>query len=70
MLPSSARSKSKPSKELASSSGKQRSSNLLHVDILLPLFFDPANGGNLFLRNVNGLLTDYRSLFSGRQNSS
>jgi hypothetical protein len=50
--------------------GKQsRASHLLHVYILLRLFFDPEDGGDLFLRNVNWLSEDLRSLFSGRQDT-
>jgi hypothetical protein len=47
-----------------------KSSHLLHVDILLPLFLDPADGVDSFLLNVNELSSDYRPLFSGRQSSS
>jgi hypothetical protein len=32
---------------------------LLHVDFLLDLFFDPEDGGNMFLRNVGFFSTDY-----------
>jgi hypothetical protein len=37
---------------------------------LLGLFFDPEDGGNMFLQNVDWLLTDYTALYPRRQNSS
>jgi hypothetical protein len=35
---------------------------LLHADFLLRLFFDPEDGGEIFLRNVGCLSTDYTAL--------
>jgi hypothetical protein len=32
---------------------------LLHAHFLLGLFFDPANGADMFLQNVGCLSTDY-----------
>jgi hypothetical protein len=34
---------------------------------LLGLFFGPENGGDMFLRNVGWLLTDYTTLYPRRQ---
>jgi hypothetical protein len=41
--------------------GKQ--SYMLHADFLLGLFFDTEDGGQIFLRNVGWLSTDYRALY-------
>jgi hypothetical protein len=35
---------------------------------LLGLFFDPEDGGDMFLRNINWLSTDYTALYPRRQN--
>jgi hypothetical protein len=43
---------------------------LLHMGFLLGLFFDPQDGGYIFLRNVGELSTDYTALYPRRQNSS
>jgi hypothetical protein len=43
---------------------------LLHAGFLLCLFFDTENGGDMFLRNVCWLSTDYTALYPRRQNSS
>jgi hypothetical protein len=44
-------------------------SYLLHAGFLLGLFFDPENGGDMYLRNVGWLSADYTALFPRRQNS-
>jgi hypothetical protein len=35
---------------------------LLHAVILLGFFFDPEEGGDMFLKNVGSLSADYTSL--------
>jgi hypothetical protein len=44
--------------------------NLLHADFSLGLFFDPEDEGDIFLRNVGWLSTNYTELYPRRQNSS
>jgi hypothetical protein len=39
---------------------------LLHVDFLLSLFFDPENGGDMFLGNVGLFLAVYTALYPRR----
>jgi hypothetical protein len=39
------------------------SSHLLSSAILLGLFLDPEEGGDMFLRNVGRLSTDYNALY-------
>jgi hypothetical protein len=39
----------------------------LYAAFLLDLFFDPENGGEIFLRNVGWLSTDYTALYLRRQ---
>jgi hypothetical protein len=39
---------------------------LLHAGFLLSLFFDPEDGGEIFLRNVDSLSTDYTELYPRR----
>jgi hypothetical protein len=41
-----------------------------HAGFLLGLFFEPENGGDMFLWNVSWLLRDYTALYHRRQNSS
>jgi hypothetical protein len=41
-----------------------------HDVFLLDLFFDPEDGGDMFLRNVNRLSTDYTESYPRRQNFS
>jgi hypothetical protein len=43
---------------------------LLLAGFLLGLFSDPEDGGDMFLRNVSWLSTDYNALYTIRQNSS
>jgi hypothetical protein len=35
-----------------------------HAGFLLGLFFNPEDGGNIFLQNVGGLSTDYTALYT------
>jgi hypothetical protein len=42
----------------------------IHYSFFLGLFFDTEDGGDLFLRNVGWLSTDYTALFPRRENSS
>jgi hypothetical protein len=35
---------------------------MLHIIFLLGVFLDPEDGGDMFLRNVGGLSTDYTAL--------
>jgi hypothetical protein len=59
------RSKNKPSKKPAS-----RARYLAHAGLLFGFFFDPENGGNMFLQNVGRLLMDYMALYPRKYNSS
>jgi hypothetical protein len=43
-------------------------SSLLYASFLLNLFFDPADGGDMFLRNIGWLSTDYTALYPRRYN--
>jgi hypothetical protein len=43
---------------------------LLHAGFLLGLFYDTKNRGDMILRNVSLLQTDYTVMFPRRQNSS
>jgi hypothetical protein len=43
---------------------------LFRAGILLVLFFNPEVGGDMFLRNVGWLSTDYTALYPKRYNSS
>jgi hypothetical protein len=38
--------------------------------VLLHLFFDPEDGGDIYLLNVDFLSTDYTALYPGRHNST
>jgi hypothetical protein len=42
---------------------------LLYSGFLLGFFFDPEDGGDIFLQNVGGLSTGYTALCPGGQNS-
>jgi hypothetical protein len=44
--------------------------HLLHAGFLNGIVFDPEDGGNMFLRNVSWLWTDYTTLYARGQNSS
>jgi hypothetical protein len=33
-----------------------------HADFLLGVFFDPEDGGHMFLRNIGSLSTDYTEI--------
>jgi hypothetical protein len=41
-----------------------------HADVLLGLFFDPEDGGDIFFRNVGWLSMDYTALYPRRKYSS
>jgi hypothetical protein len=41
-----------------------------YAGFLLGLFFDPEEGGDMFLRNVDSLSTVYRELYPRRHRSS
>jgi hypothetical protein len=41
-----------------------------HSGFLLFLFFDPEDGGDMPLRNIGRLSTDYTALYPQRKNSS
>jgi hypothetical protein len=36
------------------------------ADFLLAVFFDPENGGDMFLRNIGWLSTDYTASYARR----
>jgi hypothetical protein len=44
--------------------------HLIHAGFLLGLFFDPEDGGDMFLLNIGSLSIDYTALYPRRQNSS
>jgi hypothetical protein len=54
----------------SSGSNKRRLVTCFHTGILLDLFFDLEDGGNMFLRNVGWLSTDYMALYHRGQYSS
>jgi hypothetical protein len=41
-----------------------------HDGFLLGLYFDPEDGGDMFLENIGSLSVEYTALYSRRQNSS
>jgi hypothetical protein len=43
--------------------GNHRSACHLQLDFLLDLFFDPEDGGKMFLRNDGRISTDYTALY-------
>jgi hypothetical protein len=47
-----------------------RLATCFHAGFLLGLFSDPEDGGDMFLRNVGCLSTDYTALYPRRKNSS
>jgi hypothetical protein len=51
-------------------SKQSRRPTCFHAGILLCLFFDPEDGGDMFLRNVGRLSTDYTALYPRRKYSS
>jgi hypothetical protein len=63
-------SKNKPSNKPAWSKLQAKPTNyyLLHAGFLSGLLFDPEDGGDIFLRNVGWLSTDYMALYPRRQN--
>jgi hypothetical protein len=52
-----------------SESGRQKR-NCFHSSFLRGVFFDPEYGGDIFLRNMGLLLTEFTALYPRRQNSS
>jgi hypothetical protein len=42
----------------------------LHAGFLVGFFFNPENGGDMFLRNVSRFSTNYTALYPRRQKSS
>jgi hypothetical protein len=49
---------------------KQVVSRALHVGFFLGLFFDLADGGDVFLRNVGYIFKGYTALYPIRHNAS
>jgi hypothetical protein len=49
--------------------GRTSSSYLLYTRFLLGLFYDPEDGGNMLLRNVCRLSTEYAALYPRRSKS-
>jgi hypothetical protein len=37
-----------------------------HTGVLLGYFFNPEQGGDIFLRNIDSVYTHYKALYSGR----
>jgi hypothetical protein len=54
----------------ARSQHKSLFATYFHAGFLLGLFFDPEDGGEMFLRNVSLLSKDYTALYPIWQNSS
>jgi hypothetical protein len=63
MSPQSSELKNKPSV-------KQAATFCLHTGLLLGLFINPEDGGDMFLQKVGWLSTDYIALYPRRQDSS
>jgi hypothetical protein len=57
----------KPAWKQAASTARVLLATSFHAGFLLGLFFDPEDGGDMFLRNVGWLLTDYTALYPRRQ---
>jgi hypothetical protein len=49
---------------------KTATATRFHAGFLLGLFFRPEDGGDIFLRNVGLILTDYTALYPRRYNCS